>query len=392
MTWGTITVGGLAFRETLSASEASGKLALTGQESSPPQAVAAVHAVHLNVLGLQGTTVPIVPTDKTELTGYYTVTDGQSDLLNVAHDSVVVSSWQLGLTRLGTERDVEFESRIPLVARSTELAGVSAVFWHAPPPAASSYYTGATVPAGTVTRQSAEGAVTVYTGLPTVVAPRWTCPAAGYMAGSARVLLDGIQRAGLQTAASSSWEVSNGLVQVTGSGASLTVSAWSGTAWVSAKGYTPTVAGAALTGTPEVTLLRNDPEQVTIRLSYPVAPGRVTVDLSLRRGSRFVTGVMKRQAAATLGVTRTAAEAASAVTGGLRATTVDTDGNRFVMGSSRTLTTTTTTATIAKASVTSLDFFLGHEIGGSPASGDAFANLLAQYLGHSGDRTRTVRR
>jgi hypothetical protein len=135
-------------------------------------------------------------------------------------------------------------------------------------------------------------------------------------------------------------------------------------------------------------VLRNDPEEVTVRLSYPTAPGRVTVDLGLRRGSRFVTGGIKRHASATLGVARTAAEAATVVTGGLRATSADADGNRFVMGSSKTLTTATTTAAISKASVTQLDFFLGHEVGASPAAGDAFADLLAQYLGTSGDRTR----
>jgi hypothetical protein len=79
------------------------------------------------------------------------------------------------------------------------------------------------------------------------------------------------------------------------------------------------------------------------------------------------------------------------VTGGLRATAADGDGNRFVMGSSKTLTTATGTAAISKASV-SLDFFLGHEVGTSPAGGDAFADLLVQYLGTAGDRTRVVRR
>ena len=38
--------------------------------------------------------------------------------------------------------------------------------------------------------------------------------------------------------------------------------------------------------------------------SYAAAANAVTVDLSLRRGARFVTGVMKRHAAGTLGVAR----------------------------------------------------------------------------------------
>lgn len=397
MTWGTIELGPLSFRETITAAESSGKLTVVGQESTPPQTAAEVQAAHLNVLGLQGCTIPVVPTDKTELAGFYQVTDASSQLLNHAGGSVLSADWSVGLVRLGTERDVEFESRLTQVARSTDLAGPpAAVFWHAPPPGATSYYTGATVPSGTVTRQSADGAVPVYTGLPAGVFPRWTCPAAGYMAGSARVLLDGLRRAGLDTASSSSWEVSNGLVQVTGgTDATFTVAAWSpsSSAWVSAKGYVPTVNGTALTGVPELTIIRNDPEQVIARLSWPVSgAGRVSVDLSLRRGARAVAGVFKRQAAATLGISRTAAESATAVTGGVKASAVDADGNSFVLGSSKSTTATTSTASIAKASTLSLDFFAGHEIGSAPAAGDAFADLLSQHLGTVGDDTRAVRR
>lgn len=396
MAWGTITLGGLVFRETITAAESNGSLTVSGQESTPPQLAADVHATHLNVIGLAGATIPVVPSDKTELTGFYTVRSANSELLNHANGAVLSDTWSVQLVRLGTERDLEFESRLPMIARATDLSGVSPVFWHAPPPDATSYYTGATVPSGSVTRQSADGPVVVYTGLPAGVFPRWTCPAAGYMGGSARLLLDGIRRAGLDTADSSTWELNNGIVQVTGGAdATFTVAAWSSSAqaWVSAKSYAPTVNGAAVAGVPEVTTIRNDPEQVTIRLSYPqVGAGRVTVDLSLRRGARTVTGVLKRQAAATLGVTRTAAEAATTVTGGLKAAAVDADGNSFAVGSSKTVTTTTATASIAKASVLQLDFFLGHEVGASPAAGDAFADLLGQYLGTTGDETRAVRR
>jgi hypothetical protein len=62
------------------------------------------------------------------------------------------------------------------------------------------------------------------------------------------------------------------------------------------------------------------------------------------------------------------------------------------MGSSRTATTVTVTAAISKASVLSFDFFLGHEVGASPQSGDAFADLLSQYLGTGGEQVRAVRR
>ncbi|NUR71120.1 MAG: hypothetical protein HOU81_09885 [Hamadaea sp.] len=395
MAWGTVTIGGISFRETFTLVDDGGSVKITGQDSHPPQTTAEVHARHLNVLGLRGATVPAVWTDKSVADGFFVVTDASSELTNVAQGAFLTATWSMTLARLGTERDVEFESRVPTIARSTELVGQTPSFWHAPPPATIDYYTGATVPSATVTRASSEGAVVVYRGIPANVAPRWTCPAAGYMDASPRVSFDGIRHAGTETPALGVWQVDNGLVRVLGaSDGSFSVAAWDPdvNAWASVKSNAPTVNGVTLTGAPELTILRNDPEEVTVRLSYPTAPGRATVDLGLRRGGRFVTGVFKRHASATLGITRTAAEAATAVTGGLRATAADADGNRFVMGSSKTLTTTTATAAISKASVTQLDFFLGHEIGASPAAGDAFADLLVQYLGCSGDRTRVVRR
>lgn len=395
MTWGTVTLGPLSFRETITASESSGKLTISGQESTPPQTADVVHAAHLNIIGLRGTVIPATFTDKAELNGFYLVTDAQADLLNHANGSVLACTWQIGLSRVGTSRDLEFESRLPLVARSTELAGPpAAVFWHAPPVGFADYYTGATVPAGSLVRQSGDGPVTVYTGVPTATYPRWTCDVSAYMGGSARVLLDTIQRVGPDTPAHSAWEVNNGIVQVTGGrgGPAFSVAAWTGLSWLSVKGYVPTVNGTAVTAAPEFTIIRNDPEQVAVRLFYPSSPGRLTVDLMVRRGARLVTGVIKRQAAAGLGVSRTAAEAATVVTGGLKATTADTDGHKFVMGSSRTLATTTATASISKASVTQLDFFLGHEFGPSVQPGDAFSDLLGLFLGTAGEQTRPVRR
>lgn len=393
MAWSTVEVGLLAFRETITAAEQNGTLTIAGQESTPPQTAAEVRAAYLNVLASKGSVVPVVPGDKTELAGYYGVTDAQANVTNFGQGSTLITNWQLSLARLGTERDVEFESRLPTLARASQVAG-SPVYWHAPPAGFGDYYTGTTVPASSVARASSDGTVTVFTGIPVGVYPRWTCPAAAYTNGAARVTVDGYTRVGLFTAApSAAWEVHNGIVKVAGSVASpsLTVSAWVGGQWASAKTYTPTVNGTALTAAPELTILRNDPEQVIVRLSYPSSPGRLTVDLLVRRGARTVNGTIKRQAAATLGVTRTAAEAATAVTGGLRATSVDGFGARFLMGSSRTLTTTTATASIAaSAAAVAFDFFLGHEVTGSPTTGDAFADLLAQYLGTNGEQTRVV--
>lgn len=390
MTFDPVTIGGIALRETIDpVPDSDGTITLSGQESFPPQPERDVLAAHHSVTALSDQqVVPVVFTDKAELTGFYVVNSGKSAIERF--DLIVSATWQLTMSALGSERAVEFESRVPSIARSTELAGPpTSSLWHAPPSGFTSYYTGATVPTGSVVRSSADGPVTAFTGLPVGISPRWTVPAASYLLGASRVLLDGSRIAGTFTPSFGTWELNNGIVRLTPAGAGFAVQCWGGASWESLKTWTPTVGGVALTGTPELTILRNDPEETILRLSWVSNPGRVTVDLSLRRGARFVTGVMKRHASATIGLVMSTAEAATAFTGGLKATAADVDGNRYVIGSSRTITTTTGTASIAKAA-SSLDFFIGHEFSSAPVSGDAASDLLSQYLGTVGDRTRAV--
>ncbi len=389
--FGRVTVGGVVLREAWQVGQSGADLDLAGEESTPPDTRAAVEAAHRNVIGLAGAVVPVLFSEKAHLSGFYRVGSASSELFDRL--GVVRARWSLTLERLGSERDVEFQSQVPTVARLSEVAG-SASFWHAPPVGFDDYFTGATVPSASVTRTGSEGAVTVFRGVPVGVAPRWTVGAADYLRGSAQVTFDGVRHAGTDTPPHSGWSVSNSLLDVRSTaGAAVEVSVVdSDGALRSVKGWVPTVGGAALSAPPEFTVLRNDPEEVVVRLSYPASPGRLTVDLSLRRGARFVTGVMKRHSAATLGVARTAAETAAVVTGGLRASAADGDGNRFAVGSTRTVTTATATASISKAAAVRLDFFIGHEVGASPVAGDAFADLFSAYLGTQSERTKAMRR
>lgn len=398
MTWGILTVGGVPLRETLSVDERDGNLRVRGQESSPTKTPEWVHAVHANLRGLRDTIVPAVFTDKADLTGFYLVDAVSSELFDFANGSTVTATWELALIPVGSTADVSFESLLPAVGLADTLPGLQTpTFWHAPPVGTTSYFTGSTVPTGVVQRVSADGVVKVFTGLP-AVAPRWSAPAASFLSGSARVTVDGIRRVGQRTPAGAVWEIDNGLVRVrSAGGGDVDVSAWSGTpgGWTSTGVWRFSVAGTDLTVVPEFTILRNDPEQVVVRLTYPGVPGLTTVDLSLRRGARFVTGVMRRHAAASsLGIHLVPSTiGTTAVTGGMRRTANDSDGNRWAAGSAQPLTTgATTNATAVTAASTGLfDFFLGHELGGSAAqAGDAFADLLAQYLGTAGDRTKAI--
>jgi hypothetical protein len=393
MAWGTVTIGGVELRETVTAEQAGAQLNIRGQESHPPSTRAHVTAVHHNMRALAGLTVPVTFTDKPELSGFYRVQAADSNLAVVQNGAHMTAAWSASLDLVGGDRDVEIESRVPTIARSTTVATPpSAVFWHAPAGGATSYWTGATVPTQ-VTRTSADGPIVVHTGIPASVAPRWTVPIGSYLQGAARVLFDGIRRLGTFTPPLAVWEVDNGLVRLTsGPSGHISVSCWDAGAWRSSNDWRFFVNGAQVTTTPEVTVLRNDPEEVVVRLSYPTVPGRVTVDLGLRRGARFVTGVFKRHSAAVLGVARSSGEASDALTGGLRRTAADADGNRFVLGSATSSTISTTSASITGPSSTAFDFFLGHEVDEAPQAGDAFADLWAQYRGSSGERASVVLR
>jgi hypothetical protein len=156
MPWGTVTVGGIVFRETYTLTDDGGTVKITGQESHQPQTKADVRAKHRNVLGLLGATVPAVWTTRASSTASSSSPTPRASSPTSRRARCWSATWSMTLAG-SAGADVEFESRVPTIARSTELAGQTPSFWHAPPPDTRDYYTGATVPSATVTRESAEG-------------------------------------------------------------------------------------------------------------------------------------------------------------------------------------------------------------------------------------------
>lgn len=392
MVWGTVTIGGVTFREDVNVTDNPTGLLVTGQDSHPPQLKAAVEGAHHNIVAMRGLTVPVVFTHKAALSGFYKVTDTSSALEWRFQGRHAVATWGITLQRVGAGRDVEVESHVDRIARPDDLPGAqSPVYWHAPAVGHTSYYTGSSSPSGFIDRAGEDGTVRVYTGLPTDV-PRWTISADDYMGGAARISFDTIRRIGDLTPAAAVWEISNGLVKVTpGPSGAITVACWDDSAYRSAATWEFTVNGVPLAAQPELTITQNLPEEVLVRLTYPATPGRVIVDLSLRRGARFVTGTIKRHSTATLGLGETGAAGSTAVTGGLQQTDPDADGNRFLAGSASNTTVDAANAGLSLASALWLDFFLGHERAAAPA-GDTYGDMLGQYLGSAGERVRIVRR
>ncbi|WP_393075290.1 hypothetical protein [Streptomyces sp. LN704] len=402
LNWGSIQLSRIGLRETFTATEQGGNrsLSLAGQESMPPLTRAQLVGAHDNINALQGQSpMAVTFTDKPERNGYYQVTSCASTLIEYRTE-MVTADWTVALDRLGSAGEVDLQSRLTGVVRLNDFA-LTGERWHAPPIGHFGYYTGATN-ATTMTRTGADGAMTVYRGLPAGVIPRWGCDPANYLKGRARITdtttpaapieLEGTERA----VPAAAWALSNGLVNITPSAsASFDVQAYTGGAWHS-KLWNVSVAGSgsSITSWDSASLLRNDPEQVILRLSKGQAPGRATLDLSLRRGSRFVEGYLQIGTSNTLAAYRASLETntSAAASGYVTATGNDTDGNRFAAGSARAF-TAHTNGGVTKAATTSLDFWIGVAAGGGSAvAGDAALDLRNQFIACLPEATYCVRR
>lgn len=399
MTWGTITIGRMPAREVFTASGTNGDaLTVKGQESSPPLTLLELERRREDLLGLAGQFLPITHTSKTRLDGFYRVAAVKADYANYQGNPVGTLDWSLDLDRIGTEFEVDHESRLsgPLT-RNTSHA-VTGEKWLAPPLGHYGFWSGTTLPSA-VARTGADGTIQVYRGVP-ATHPRWGTAVAGLLAGRVRFLdATATERSGVNfTPAATGWELSNGLVKVVpanvGIGNSdLAVSAYTGGAW-QAKTWTLRLNGNHLGAPRSVTLLRNQLEQVVVRVLYAsTAPGRTTLDITLRRGSRFAELYVRTAVSGTLAFRLAVAEAGTAGTGYVRATANDAAGNQYVVGSAQAFTNDLVNGGLSKAATITLDAFVGVAAAGSGAvSGDQPAHLMAQYLGSPNELVIPVRR
>lgn len=362
--YGDLTIGRLLLRETFKEGESVGTvrtLDLEGQESTPPLTRAALVWRHDNITALeQGCVHPLTFTDKPERNAYVNVGSVSADYTEWRNE-VVTCDWKLGLTRLGSDSEVDLQSRLTGVARVNDFA-LTGERWHAPPIGHYGYQTGTSNPT-TMTRNGSDGAITVYRGIPTGVSPRWGCAPTSYLNGRVRLTSGGTELCGVdQPLSPTGWALTNGLINITTSAsATLDVQTYTGGAWHS-KLWNVSASGSAssITSWDGATLLRNDPEHVILRLTKGLSPGRATLDLTLRRGSRTVEGHLQTTTSNTLAAYLATAETNSsfAASGYVTATNDDADGGRFTVGSARTF-TAHANGGVTKAAAVSLDFWIG---------------------------------
>lgn len=405
MSWGTVTIGRMVLRENFTATESvdgstgDRSLSLAGEESSPPLTLVQVRQRREDVVGLMGRLVPVRFSAKADLDGWYTVGDVGAELTNWTNE-VVKFSWSLKLARAGAANVVDLESRLTGAGRQNAY-GQAGERWHAPAASATGYFTGTSQPSGFVARDlgDGEGVITVYRGIPTNVSPRWVSTLTDYGRGRARVSVDGIERTPRDMAMSTTgWEISNGLLKVApGASATLLVSAWDGSAWdrIDWNASISASASGAILSWLDASVLKNDYEMVTVRLvgAGLNGLGRTTMDLTLRRGARFVETYLSSDVAATPSWYRAVTEAGTAPASAayVSATANDGGGNRYVIASASPFTANTTQGGISRAASRTLDAALGSVIGGGSAiTGNTAASLRDQYIMAMAETTSAV--
>jgi hypothetical protein len=382
--------------------------------------MANTQALRKELLAQNGRLIALTYTLDDTLDGYYVQTSARVETIPVSFRGVGLFPFEVGLRRLGGESDVEFQSLITPLTLDNKYGLVDAEVkpFHAPAlsaPLADAVY----AVSGSVTkiaRVSEDGTMNVYvfTGLPTSDIS-WSADPDDYYLGGCSLTVDGYVRAGLQIPNTpGSWQMSNGLVRVSpgGGGTSdgrLDVAHYDGSQWDAAKSWEVGTATGRVATWRYISCLRNDPEMVAIRLRVVatiVSATSWTLDLALRRGSRFVTGLLSYSGAqqdmkvvletpesgGTSGMTPPGATGPM----GVRASGNDAAGNRYVVGSVGNLTDYDTNGGITRGSphqTQLMDFFIGSEVGGTgAAANDVAAQLCLQYAGWISETVRASRR
>lgn len=394
MAWGQLQIGALVLKETdilqdvTNANTGERSVRVSGAETNPGASLAELEAKQEDIMALINRVFPVSFERKTNYDGYYRFDDTNTEFEKWVEGPAQIR-WGLSMTLIGTDNSVDIESRLANVVRGNDFT-LLGERWHAPSIGHLGYHTGTTLPS-IVTRTGSGGPMVVYRSIPAGVNPRWSVPVSAFNGGRARLLAGGVERVGTGIRASGvGWELNNGLVRVKPGGDTILVGAYSGGTWRD-KSWGVFFTSSLLVPTfDQMTVLRNDSECVVIRLMEDLAPGSAMLDLTLRRGSRFVEGYMQRSNSADeLKVRLTSAEASTDnhTTGYVTASANDADGNRYVAGSSRGF-TMHVNGGVVRANAATMDFFLGAVVGGGSAvSGDTAVNLRDQYIGAMPERT-----
>ena len=199
--------------------------------------------------------------------------------------------------------------------------------------------------------------------------------------------------------------LSNGLVRAKITAGVLTVQVYDSGAWVNTSAAGFTLTAVATLGAifdwdiaPLVQVIRNTPERCTVRIiGAPAittsAVGRFWCDISVARGSRMISCQAQCDKAATWDL-RAVSVASTSITGGMRQTSNDANGNRLlVVGTGNGTAAATDLGVTDSVAKTTFGFGIGVELNGSSSTGNDQAQKVAYefFIGRS-ETQRVVKR
>lgn len=284
--------------------------------------------------------------------GFYRVTSVQVE--HYTQDSLVVR-FALQATRLDGYAAAQFESTAVLgtITNGLSLPSVANAGIVAIPGTSyeatqiTTLSTGVGTGVGFTGSRTVEGGtVATASGLtpPTTVGYRYATTPANFYEGAAMVEVqgtDGVWRPHIGTDAipiTVSWRISNSLYRLSVAQATglISVEVYNGTSWDPAKVFyinTDIVTPTVLDRVNSIRPVRNRPESVTVRVgmyrsTFATYASREYVDITLRRGMMFADLFMGGSSYS-WALRRQTNEAATAITGGIRATAADAVGNFY---------------------------------------------------------------
>lgn len=347
--------------------------------------------------------IPVVWTEDSSVTGWYRILDVNVDALATAFvDGTAGWRYSVDMERITGFASPALESvvRGALRVNGHSITAGTSIPWHAVEDATAYYDAGVAVT--TAGRGGENGTILLVSGGSNVLydavvrhsidAANAYLHAATIEVGSSLAPVVGRQI----TNEPANWRLSNGILRVTpvGTTSKLDISAYDGTQWDTPQRFRLGHYVAGISQFAEwtsITVLRNTPELVVIRLTTTNVPRdqQFTVDLALRRGARTVSV----HYGARYGTFKWAAQddnlaASTALTGGIRRTSNDADGNRFVITTAGAATNTLASGlTYYTTGVVQGDAAIGLEVGGSSATGlETAQSLIYQWMAAQSER------
>lgn len=352
---------------------------------------------------------PFSYTGETTMSGYVKIESADITVDRFAGAGI---KYAISLKWLGNPGEIRFESQFSgaLLDNDHSITSTTSQFFAVPDQAYSVHIP--TVGTGTTpnveTRIASYGSGTVNLNYFSGAGIRtdnieFECNPIDYLKGAVKVSTNGKVRNGLLSPNDNVDQavIENGLVkfELTNSNTEsrFTISLWESDDWRSVKEFAVSK-GTSQTewlGWNTVQIIKNYAECATLRFTSQAnndGSGRLTFDVSLRRGSRYFSLIIHSYGNADeIRIQRTTTESCSAGTGYIVSSTNDSEGNFFILGSPNTFSQDLTEGGIY-LTATQMKAFIGYCLNGTSAAGENTPDKMRDaYFDYIYEHVRVIR-